>query len=258
LAFKDGAAMMQPRNNEKIARWRRGNPGENTDMTVAVADSSSPFSVVTALYLRTKTLHLEAERTGIIRELLRGSADRCGYILLLRNLLPAYQAMEQGLARHRKTPGIGALANYRLDRAPAIESDLDALCGQSWQDEIPLLPAGDRYARRVAEAAQDDGARLIAHAYTRYLGDLSGGLILQRLLARSLELQPAELSFYDFPRYPDLTALKAAYREALDRAGTHVDRPEDVVEEGALAFTLNIDLSCAVQAALQPATNAAE
>jgi heme oxygenase (biliverdin-producing, ferredoxin) len=227
-------------------------------MTVAMADGPLPVSVVTALYLRTKALHLEAERSGIVRDLLRGDASREGYILLLRNLLPAYRALENGLARHLKTAGIGALAHYRLDRAPAIEADLTALCGDAWQQEIPLLAAGDNYARRITEAARGNGARLIAHAYTRYLGDLSGGLILQRLLARSLELQPAELSFYDFPRYPDLSALKAAYREALDRAGTLAREPEAVVEEGALAFTLNIDLSCAVQAALQPAINAAE
>ncbi|MBS0531931.1 MAG: biliverdin-producing heme oxygenase [Proteobacteria bacterium] len=227
-------------------------------MTVAIADGSSPVSVATALYLRTKILHLEAERSGIIRDLLHGSANRDGYILLLRNLLPAYQAMEQGLARHRKTPGIGALAHYRLDRAPAIESDLEALCGETWQQDIPLLPAGDNYARRVTEAARGNGARLIAHAYTRYLGDLSGGLILQRLLARSLKLRPAELSFYDFPGYSDLAALKAAYREAIDRAGALAGEQEAVVEEGAVAFILNIDLSCAVQAALQPTAHAAE
>ncbi len=227
-------------------------------MTVAMADGSLPVSVVTALYLRTKALHVEAERTGIIRELLRGSATRDGYILLLRNLLPAYQAMEQGLARHVETPGIGALARYRLDRAPAIESDLVVLCGEAWHRNVPLLPAGDNYARRIKETAQGNGSRLIAHAYTRYLGDLSGGLILQRLLARTLELRPAELSFYDFPKYPDLAALKAAYREALDRAGGLAGDWNSVVEEGALAFTLNIDLSCAVQATLHPAINAAE
>jgi heme oxygenase len=227
-------------------------------MTVAMADGALPDSVVTALYLRTKTLHVEAERTGIIGDLLRGKASRDGYILLLRNLLPAYQAMERGLARHRKTPGLGALANYRLDRAPAIESDLGALCGKTWQRDITLLPAGENYARRVAEASQGNGARLIAHAYTRYLGDLSGGQILQRLLTRSLELWPDQLSFYDFPRYPDLTTLKTGYREALDRAGTLAHDTAAIVEEGALAFTLNIDLSCAVQAALQISVTAAE
>ncbi len=51
---------------------------------------------------------------------------------------------------------------------------------------------------------------------------------------------------------------KPHYREALDRAGNLAGEPEAVVEEGALAFTLNIDLSRAVQAALQPAASAAE
>jgi heme oxygenase len=219
-------------------------------MAAAMADSSSPVSVVTALYLRTKTLHVKAERTGIIRDLLRGEASRAGYILLLRNLLPAYRAMEQGFERHRGSPGLGPLAGYRLDRASAIESDLIELCGERWSHDIPLLAAGEFYASRIAKTAEGDGTRLIAHAYTRYLGDLSGGQILQRLLARSLALRPSELSFYDFPRFSDLDTLKADYRKALDQAGAHLVEPHDVVEEGAVAFSHNIALSCAVQSSM--------
>jgi heme oxygenase (biliverdin-producing, ferredoxin) len=227
-------------------------------MTAAMADTSLPVSVVTALYFRTKTLHLEAERTGIIRDLLRGTASREGYILLLRNLLPAYQAMEHGLERHRASPGLAALSYYKFDRAPALESDLFTLCGKAWERDIPLLPAGEIYADRITKAAEGDGTRLIAHAYTRYLGDLSGGQILQRLLAKSLELQSSELSFYDFPRFPDVAALKADYRNALEKAGAQVTDPQIIVEEGAIAFSLNIDLSCAVQARMLPAAAAAE
>jgi heme oxygenase len=217
-----------------------------------------PASLVTALYLRTKALHVEAERTGIIRDILRAEASRDSYILLLRNLLPAYRAMEQGLERHRGSSGIGGLTNYRLDRAPAIEADLVELCGQRWDRDIPLLAAGEIYADRVKKAAAGDGTRLIAHAYTRYLGDFSGGQILQRLLARSLQLRAAELSFYDFPQFPDLDALKTGYRSALDHAGARAADWHDVVEEGALAFSLNIDLSCAVKSmVLQGAATAA-
>ena len=219
-------------------------------MTAATADRPSPVSVVTALYLRTKALHVEAERTGIIRDLLRGEASRDGYVLLLRNLLPAYQAMEQGLERHRGSPGLGKLADYRLDRVSAIEADLVELCGKRWSHDVPLLAAGELYAGRIAKAAKGDGARLIAHAYTRYLGDLSGGRILQRLLARSLELRPSELSFYDFPRFSDLDALKADYRQALDSAGALAADKQALIEEGAIAFSLNIDLSCAIKALL--------
>lgn len=229
-------------------------------MTVAITDNPTPVGVVTALYLRTKILHVEAERTGIIRDLLRGEASLEGYILLLRNLLPAYQAMEQGLERHRDSHGLAGLTRFRLGRAPAIEADLAALCGPGWEREIPLLGAGDIYARRVAKAAEGDGMRLIAHAYTRYLGDLSGGQILQRLLTRSLDLKPNELTFYDFPQFSDLAALKAEYRNALDAAGALATDPQVVVEEGAIAFSLNIDLSCAVQALLSsgPIAAAAE
>jgi len=222
-------------------------------MTASLADGSSPPGVVAALYLRTKSLHVEAERTGIIRDLLRGEASREGYVSLLRNLFPVYQAMEQGLERHRRSLMLGILANYGFDRAAAIESDLVALCGGRWRHDVPTLVAGEIYAGRIAKAAEGDGAGLIAHAYTRYLGDLSGGQILRRLLARSLGLRPSDLSFYDFPRFSDLDALKADYRQALDQAGALAVDPRAVVEEAAVAFALNIDLSRAVQAQVSPA-----
>ncbi len=228
-------------------------------MTAVAAEHPVPVNVVTALYLRTKALHVEAERTGIIRDLLRGDASREGYILLLRNLLPAYQALEQGLERRRDSPILAGLAEYRLDRAPAIEADLLALCGKSWKHDIPLLKTGEVYARRIAKASEGDGAGLVAHAYTRYLGDLSGGQILQRLLERSLELSASELSFYNFSHFADLAALKANYRDALDRAAALASDQQAVVEEGAIAFSLNIDLSCAVKASvLQVSPAAAE
>ena len=217
-----------------------------------MADRSSAVSVVTALHLRTKSLHVEAERTGIIRDLLRGEASREGYILLLRNLLPAYRAMERGLARHRGSPSLGAVAGYRFDRTPAIEADLLALSGGRWRHEIPLLAAAELYASRIAEVAQGDGARLIAHAYVRYLGDLSGGQILQRLLARSLSLRPSQLSFYVFPQASDLDTLKAEYRDSLELAGARAADRDTVIEEGAIAFSHNIALSCAVRAVVKP------
>lgn len=216
-------------------------------MTDAISDAATPSSVVMSLYLRTKTLHSEAEKTGIIREILRGHASREGYVLYLRNLLPAYQQMERSLERLRTAPGLSEIAGFRLDRAPAIEFDLLALGGPDWAAAIPVLPAGEAYARRIAQAAEGDGGRLIAHAYARYLGDLSGGLILRRLLARSLGLRPDQLSMYLFPRFEDPAALKSDYRDALDRAGRQVANPDAVVEEGAVAFSHNIQLSLAVQ-----------
>jgi heme oxygenase len=216
-------------------------------MPAAMADSTAPVSVVTALYLSTKVQHTEAERSGIISDMLRGEVSRDGYVLLQRNLLAAYRALEAGLDRHRATPALAALAAYRLDRASAMEADLTVLCDGDFS-AVPMLPAGDAYVARIEQAAQGDGELLIAHAYTRYLGDLSGGQILKRLLAKKPGLAPDELSFYDFPAHADLAALKADYRAALDEAGTRAQHPQAIIDEGAVAFQLNTDLSWAVQA----------
>jgi heme oxygenase len=110
-----------------------------------------------------------------------------------------------------------------------------------------MLPSGVAYARRIAQAAEGDGALLIAHAYTRYLGDLNGGSILARLLAKTLGLRPVELSLYDFSAFADAATLKHDYRDALDQAGALAADPNSVIEEGAVAFSLNIALSVAVQ-----------
>lgn len=216
-------------------------------MTTATATRPERTGIVASLYVRTRELHLQAEQSGIIADILRGEASRDGYILLLRNLHAAYTAMEHGLARHHQTPGLDRVSAYRFDRAGAIAADLDALCGVNWPCAIPLLPAAENYADVIAQAAEGDGSRLIAHAYTRYLGDLSGGQIVQKLLAKSMQLRPEQLSMFDFTGFPDPAALKSEYRHALEHAGAVVADPDLVVEEGATAFTLNIALSVAVK-----------
>jgi heme oxygenase len=195
---------------------------------------------------RTAALHAEAERSGIVREMLRGAASRRGHALLLRNLLPAYQALERGLAAHAASPGVRWTAQPEVFRAAAIEHDLALLAGPGWREALALLPAGIRYGRQAAAAGEGDGARLVAHAYVRYLGDLSGGRLLRRRLATVPGIGPAMLSFYDFPAIADLDAFRRDYRAAIDRAGGELADAEPVVEEAALAFSLNIELSEAV------------
>ena len=225
-------------------------------MTDTIADRKTAQNkgLVTSLYVRTKALHAEAERSGIVVDLLKGEASREDYILFLRNLLPAYRALEDGLARHAGSTILGELESYRLGRASAIEADLEALSGPGWETRVPLLPDAETYAAKIADAASGDGSRLIAHAYTRYLGDLNGGQILSRLIVKALDLQPNELSFYDFSKFSDPAALKTDYRLAIDRAGDAATDLPAVIEEGALAFSLNIALAEAVeQAAGAPA-----
>jgi heme oxygenase len=207
--------------------------------------SLRPARLLEALRERTADLHTRAERSGIIADILHGRASRDGYVLMLRNFLPVYQALEQRLERHAGSPAVGPIARPELARAAAIEADLASLSAA--MSALPVLPATVNYVDAIVRAADGDGGRLIAHAYARYLGDLSGGQILKKLLVRSLDLPPGALSFYEFPDIGDIAAFKAEYRAAIDRAGDEIGDFEAVVEEGAKAFQLNIDLSTALQ-----------
>lgn len=205
-----------------------------------------PARLLEALRERTADLHTQAERSGIIAEILHGRASRDGYVLMLRNLLPVYQALEERLVRQAASPAVGPIVRPELARADAIAADLASLTSDI--SAFPELPETANYVDAIARAAERDGSRLIAHAYARYLGDLSGGQILKKLLARSLDLPPDALSFYEFPDIADIAQFKAEYRAAIDRAGDEVEDFEAVVEEGARAFQLNIELSAALQA----------
>ncbi len=203
-----------------------------------------PASLLEALRERTRDLHVRAERSGIIADILRGRITRADYARLLRSLLPVYQALEQQLATCAWSSAIAPIVRPELERARAIAADLHHLpLGQEEQS-----PAVTRYVSAIMAASEGDGSRLIGHAYARYLGDLSGGQILSRLLARSLDLPPEALSFYAFPAISDIGAFKSDYQAAIDRAGDESEDFDVVVEEGALAFELNIDLSLALQA----------
>lgn len=178
---------------------------------------------------RTTALHAAAERSGIVAALFGGHASQPAYALYLRNLLPAYQAMEL------TNP---AFAQPCLYRAKSIIADLDELIGADWPAILPLLPSAETYAARVMLAR--GGPLLIAHCYTRYLGDLNGGQLLARRLQLLFGRSFSALRFTDFP---DADTLRRTYRDRLDDAGRLLADPASVVEEAAVAFQLNIDLS---------------
>jgi heme oxygenase len=104
------------------------------------------------------------------------------------------------------------------------------------------------YAGRVRAAGEDGGGLLIAHCYTRFLGDLGGGPILKRLLENKCGLSADSLRFYDFRDISDYRAFAREYRRAIDVAAREAADFDRIVEEARVAFQFNIDLSEAVAA----------
>jgi heme oxygenase (biliverdin-producing, ferredoxin) len=206
-------------------------------------------SFADALRKRTRALHTQAERSGIVLDILRGRASRSAYALYLRNILPAYQHLEAGLERHRDSAALQGIARREVYRAEALQADLEALCGADYASLLPLVAAAEQYAGHIASAVDDRAEVLVAHAYTRFLGDLNGGRVMRSILARSFLAEPLPLHFHSFPGIPDLAVFTARYRLAFDVAGTHLARTEAVLREAELAFRLNIELSMEVQSA---------
>ena len=204
-----------------------------------------------ALQSHTRPLHLEAERSGIVGDVLRGRADRAAYALFLRNLLPAYRSLERGLDERRDCQAIRAVARPEVYRSAAIRADLEALAGPDWETSLAVLPSAARYADRISAIAVGVGREtlLVAHAYVRYLGDLNGGRIIKRVLGRTLHLGPECLAFYDFPGIVDLAAFTRVYRSAFDDVERHIAPIEPVFDEADAAFRFNIEVSTEVRRA---------
>lgn len=179
-------------------------------------------------------------------ELLAGRLRPTDYLLLAFNLLPVYRALEAALAEHARHAVLAPIVWPELTRAEALACDVAVLVERSSGEPPRLLAEGERYRRRIETVARQRPERLLAHAYVRHLGDLSGGQILQRLLARIPGIGPEALRFYAFPELGDLARARAAYRRAIDRAGLRLLDREGVLEEAREAFRLNIALFEAV------------
>lgn len=189
----------------------------------------------------TRELHARAESAGVVRDLIAGTASRDAYLCYLRNLHPVYECLEDAVEARGEEPRWRTLANPAVHRTGALAADLAAIGGSDWRERWPVVAAGKRYRARIQAAARESsGARLAAHAYTRYLGDLSGGRVLGRVVARSLGLPPEHLRTYRFDGVPNLARLKASYRQAFD---DWADFEAELLDETAAAFELNIALA---------------
>lgn len=189
----------------------------------------------------TRAEHDEAETSHFISNLMQGKLSIPAYTDLAAQQYVIYCALEDAgeVIRHNTDEPRGASVVFdELRRREAIEADLEFLIGQNWREEIDILPATTKYAERLAETANWLGG-YAAHAYTRYLGDLSGGQIIKRMLERHYGLGPEGISFYSFPEIAKTKPFKDLYRERLDALRFEGQEATDVVAEAQLAFRLN-------------------
>ncbi|MFV0496216.1 heme oxygenase (biliverdin-producing) [Mycobacterium sp.] len=200
-------------------------------MAVHATEATGPLSV--AMKAGSKAEHEAAEHSSYVSELLSGGINPTGYVDYLLRLRMIYEALEQAVRARRDDPLVAAVYDPALERLEAIDADLE-----HWAPGVSRdidSPAARAYRERLLNASW--GGALVAHHYTRYLGDLSGGQAIGRILDRTFDLDGAGLSFYEFPMRPK--PYKDAYRAKVDGLGLEGDDIERAVEEVKVAFRLN-------------------
>ena len=203
-------------------------------------------NLATQLREGTAPSHTLAENTAFMQSFLQGVVERESFRQLLANLYFVYTELETALASHRHHPVVGKVYFPQLNRKGSLEKDLQFYYGENWQEQIKPLPAGIAYVNRIREISDHDPVRLIAHAYTRYLGDLSGGQGLKKIVTSALDLDAEKgTAFYEFEQIPtvaDKQAFKGQYRQALDDLPITDAEAQAIVDEANIAFSLNCDV----------------
>ncbi len=194
------------------------------------------------LKAETRELHVQAERSGVMADLLAGRITRSAYTALLVNLHALYQSLEAALDRHAGDEPLRSLWQPALRREAALRGDLESFSAAPASE--PSTAA--EYLQRLASAAPH---RLVAHAYVRYLGDLHGGQMLRALVQQRFGLTGAAgTAFYDFGSDDAVLTLRRQLREALSALSLSDAQADEVVAEARWAFAAHCRLFEAIAA----------
>ncbi|MEU6504812.1 biliverdin-producing heme oxygenase [Streptomyces sp. NPDC046942] len=185
--------------------------------------------------------HTEAETSAFMTDLLGGRLGVAAYARYTEQLWFVYEALESGAGRLAADPVAGPFIRPELLRLPALERDLAHLRGAGWRAGLSALPATRAYADRVRACAERWPGGYVAHHYTRYLGDLSGGQIIRDRAERTwgFARKGDGVRFYVFEGLSNPAAFKRSYRELLDAIAVDDLEKQRMVAECKRAFALN-------------------
>lgn len=202
------------------------------------SSARTPFSAL--IRSASQDRHTEAENSAFMAEMLDGRLGREAYARYTHQLWFVYEALERAAEGLADDPVAAPFLRPELRRVPALERDLDHLLGPGWRT-APALPATRAYADRITEVAAGWPAGYVAHHYTRYLGDLSGGQVIRSVAERTwgFEHKGDGVRFYVFPQIANPAAFKREYRALLDAVPVDDVDKQRAVEECRRAFAFN-------------------
>lgn len=187
----------------------------------------------------TKDEHERTESAPFVVALMAGELDRGAYAALLGQSYHFYSVLEEAGERWRGDAVVGPFLTDALSRRSALEADLAWLLGPGWRDGTAPLPATQRYVDRLRHVCFSSRSGFVAHHYTRYLGDLSGGQIVRSKLRSIYGLTDDGVRFYIFDRIAKPKVFKDSYRTLIDDAPWAAGERTNLLAEANEAFRLN-------------------
>lgn len=198
--------------------------------------------LATRLREGTQQSHTLAENTAFMKCFLKGIVEYEPFRKLTADLYFVYHTLETEIAHHRHT-AIGSLIFPELERTQKLKDDLEFYYGDNWEDQISLSLAGQVYVNRLRQISATNPFLLLAHAYVRYMGDLSGGQSLRHITRTALNLPPDKgTGLHEFDQLPtpeDRRNFKQRYRDALNALPLDDEAIQAIVDEANHAFALN-------------------
>lgn len=184
----------------------------------------------------TATIHDEVEHTNFMVKLMEGQLDANAYSLLLKQYEVIYEILEKRSRDYADDSIFAPFYDANLSRYERIRHDLQELRAT----DLPVMAAAEAYAAHLERL--DRPEQVIAHHYTRYLGDLSGGQAIGALMGRHYALPGSALTMWDFTDLGKTKPYKDSYRLRLNEIASTGGDEQIVIDETMTAFKLNGEL----------------
>lgn len=165
--------------------------------------------------------------------------------LLLDSLYFIYTALEEETERNKDHPAFAPVHfPSELNRKETLEQDLEYFHGPEWKSRIECPKATANYVSRLHHVGRGEPELLVAHAYIRYLGDLSGGQMLRRVAQKALQLPSTGegVAFFTFDRVTSATNFKQLYRSRMNTLEADGETRQRILDEANGAFQLNTEV----------------
>jgi heme oxygenase len=183
-----------------------------------------------------------AQNSAFVSGFFKGIATKTSFSNLVTSLYFIYTAMEQAFDETSEG-GVKSLDNPELRRVPSLEKDMEYFYGSDWKSKISPSASTRLYVARVKEVAEKEPHLLVAHQYTRYLGDLFGGQMMGGMAIRSLGLESKQgVAFYNFDDISNKYDFITAWYQRLNDLDLTDEQRQAIVDEANLVFDLNIGI----------------